>query len=234
MFAISAWTRSGSVRPASCRGRAPLTVPSSSTPDQQHPAGPVGQAHHRLDEVAVVQPLPPLALELDLIGLPTSDPPRDTRRQVRCRLQWRLHAPYSFCAGLCNTFTSLSLCAYNFAHPRITASSPSPWASRRYAAPRWPPPSPARRPIPCAMTMRKHQQRRGSHRSGCGSSRTGTWKRACGQSRRGQPIRTENAAALAASAATGRDGPVSYGPVTAEHVAPLPSAYVSAWTPPQP
>lgn len=38
----------------------------------------------------------------------------------------------------------------------------------------------------------------------------------------------------APSIVPGKDGPVSYGPVTGEHVVPLPSAYVSAWTPPQP
>ena len=43
---------------------------------EEHSAGPVGQIHQRLDEVAVVQPFPLLVLELDLVGLPTSDPPR--------------------------------------------------------------------------------------------------------------------------------------------------------------
>jgi hypothetical protein len=51
---------------------------------EEHSAGPVGETKHRLDEVAVVQPFSLLALELDLIGLPASDPLRDTRRQVRC------------------------------------------------------------------------------------------------------------------------------------------------------
>jgi hypothetical protein len=59
---------------------------------EEHSAGPVSQTHYRLDEVAVVQPFPLLALELDLIGLPASDPLRDTRRQVRCLVRRRLHA----------------------------------------------------------------------------------------------------------------------------------------------
>jgi hypothetical protein len=38
----------------------------------------------------------------------------------------------------------------------------------------------------------------------------------------------------APSAVPGPDGPARYGPVTGDHVAPLPAAYVTAWTPPQP
>lgn len=64
--------------------------------NEKYPASPVGQAHHRLDKVAVVQPFPLLTLELDFIGLPASDPPRDTRGQVRCRVRLRLHKPAPF------------------------------------------------------------------------------------------------------------------------------------------
>src|SRR6266851_2292358 len=62
-----------------------------------------------------------LALELDLIGLPASDPLRDTRRQVRCLIRRRLHAPAPFTRKLCDTIASVSSNAYNFAHARITA-----------------------------------------------------------------------------------------------------------------
>ena len=46
---------------------------------EEHSAGPVGRTYHRLDEVAVVQLFSLLALELDLMGLPASDPLRDTQ-----------------------------------------------------------------------------------------------------------------------------------------------------------
>ena len=49
---------------------------------EEHSTGPVGQAYHCLDKVAVVQLFSLLALELDFIGLPTSDPLRDVLSRV--------------------------------------------------------------------------------------------------------------------------------------------------------
>ena len=60
--------------------------------DEEHAAAAVGKAHRRLDEVAVVQPLPLLALELDLAGLTAGDPARDTRDPAPCQVRWHLHA----------------------------------------------------------------------------------------------------------------------------------------------
>jgi len=104
---------------------------------EEHPAGPVGQAHHRLDKLAIVQPFPLLAPELDFAGLPASDPPRDTRRQVRCLVSPTVSPCISsFYAELCDIIASLSSNAYNFARKRITALAARPRAAddRREAA----------------------------------------------------------------------------------------------------
>jgi hypothetical protein len=74
---------------------------------EEHSAGPVGQTNHRLDEVAVVQPFSLLALELDLIGLPASDPLRDTQASP---LPDPTASPCasSLYAKLCDTIPSVS------------------------------------------------------------------------------------------------------------------------------
>jgi hypothetical protein len=41
----------------------------------------------------LLPPFPPLALELDFIGLPARDPSRDTRGHVRCQAGRRHYAP---------------------------------------------------------------------------------------------------------------------------------------------
>ena len=90
---------------------------------EEHSAGPVGQTNHRLDEVAVVQPFSLLALELDLIGLPASDPLRDTQASP---LPDPTASPCasSLYAKLCDTIPSVSSDAYNFT--RITVVPPNP------------------------------------------------------------------------------------------------------------
>jgi hypothetical protein len=87
---------------------------------QEHSAGPVGQTDHRLDKVAVVQPFSLLALELDLIGLPASDPLRDTQASP---LPYPTASPCasSLYAKLCDTSASVSSDAHNFTRARITA-----------------------------------------------------------------------------------------------------------------
>jgi len=87
---------------------------------EEHSGGPVGQTHHRLDEVAVVQPFFLLALELDLIGLPASDPLRDTQASP---LPDPTASPCasSLYAKLCDTIASVSSDAYNFTRARIAA-----------------------------------------------------------------------------------------------------------------
>ena len=55
-FPMSAWPRTGSVLPASWRGRAPVTRPSSSTPISNQAApfiAAVGETDDRFDEFAV-------------------------------------------------------------------------------------------------------------------------------------------------------------------------------------
>lgn len=42
-LAMRAWTRRGSVNPPSCRGRIPVTRPSSSTPTRSHPGSSPGR-----------------------------------------------------------------------------------------------------------------------------------------------------------------------------------------------
>jgi hypothetical protein len=58
---------------------------------KENSAAAVGEAHHRLDEITVIQPFPLLTLELHLVGFTCCGPAGDARRQVLCRVRHGHH-----------------------------------------------------------------------------------------------------------------------------------------------
>ena len=122
LFAINACTRNGSVRPRSRPSHAPIVLDAN----QKGSATAVSEANNRFDEITVIQPLTPLAFELDGVAFTGSDPASYPRKQTLRGLHRHRHEP-PLSLTLCVRNPRLGQVSHNFAsgaHSCTAAGSP--------------------------------------------------------------------------------------------------------------